>query len=122
MNQPTDRSEVKQFGLEVFDIFTQLAEPEIKSSIVQKFWNYFKGKAQKKILNKPDNEILEKLLIIHKKLNGRFKDLDASVEINVMEKLNPGVKIPNVGELARIKNLTKINKEQAAQLAKEIGF
>jgi len=122
MNPPTNQSEVKVFALEVFDIFTILAEPEIKSSIVQKFWAYFKGKAQNKILNKPDNEILEKLLIIHKKLNSRFKDLDASIEINVMEKLNPGVKIPKVGELNRVKNLTKINKAQAEALAKELTF
>lgn len=121
MNPNMVLSNEKKFALEVFDIFTTLAEPEIKSSIVQKFWNYFKGYAQKKILNKPDNEIIEGLLVIHRKLNTRFKDLDNSISMNISEQLG-SVPIPKVGELAKVKSLTKINKEQAAQLAKEIGF
>jgi len=112
-------SNEKQFALEVFDIFTQLAEPEIKSNIIRRFWNMFEGYAKKKILNKPDNEIIEGLLVIHRKLNSRFKDLDNSVSMNVSEQLG-SVPIPNVGELARVKNLTKVSKAQAEQLIKEI--
>ena len=60
-----------------------------------------------------------KLLIIHKKLNGRFGDLHNSVEINEAEKLG-AVKIPMVGELARIKQLTQSQQEQAKELERII--
>ena len=110
---------IKQFALEVLDVIDELIKPEIKSSLISKFWSFFTGHAKKKILQKPDNEIIEKLLIIQKKLNSRFMDLHNSVEINKAEELG-AVKIPMVGELARVKNLTKINTEQALKLAKEI--
>ena len=113
---PTPHNEVKAFAFEVLDVIDDLIKPEIKSSIISKFWHFFTGHAKKKILQKPDNEIIEKLLIIQKKLNSRFQDLNSSVEINEAENLG-SVKIPMVGELARIKNLT-IVKEEAEQLAK----
>lgn len=113
-------NETKQFALEVLDVIDELIKPEIKSSVIAKFWGFFTGHAKKKILNKPDKEIIEKLLVIRNKLNSRFQDLDSSVEINEMEKLNPGVKIANVGELGRIKNLTKTSEQQAKELAEEI--
>ena len=115
----TSPNDTKQFALEVLDVIDELIRPEIKSSLISKFWSFFTGHAKKKILQKPDNEIIEKLLIIKKKLNSRFMDLHNSVEINQAEKLG-AVKIPMVGELARIKNLTKTNSEQALKLAKEI--
>jgi len=115
------QNEIKQFALEVLDVIDELIRPEIKSSIISKFWNFFTSHAKKKILNKPDNEIIEKLLIIRTKLNSRFQALDNSVEINEAEKIG-AVKIPKVGELYRIKNLTKTNLEQAEQLQKELNF
>ncbi len=116
------QNDVHTFALEVLDLIDELVKPEIKSGFIEKFWHYFTGYAKKKVLKKPVKEIENKLLIIHKKLNSRFKDLDTSIEINMMEKLNPGVKIPNVGQLGKVKNLTKINMQQAEALAKEIGF
>jgi len=103
-------SDAKQFGLEVLDLIDELVKPDIKYSFIEKFWHFFTGYAKKKILNKPDNEIIEKLLLIQKKLNSKFMKLDMSVQINAAEKLG-AVKIPNVGELAKIKNLT-INVKQ----------
>jgi len=112
-------NETKQFALEVLDVIDELIRPEIKSSIISKFWKFFTGHAKKKILQKPDNEIIEKLLIIQRKLNSRFQDLSNSVEINKAEKMG-AVKIPMVGELAKVKKLTVINIEQARQLEKEL--
>jgi len=112
-------SEQKQFALEVLEIFDQLAKPELKNSVMIRIWGWVKGYTQRIILKKPDNEITESMLIIQKKLNQRFQDLNSSVEINKAEKLG-AVKIPLVGELGKIKNLTKINVEQAQKLAKEI--
>ena len=112
-------SEQKQFALEVLEIFDQLARPELKNSVMIRIWGWVKGYTQKIILKKPDSEITESLLIIQKKLNSRFQDLSNSVEINKAEKLG-AVKIPMVGDLARVKNLTKVNVEQAQKLAKEL--
>ena len=121
-------SEEKQFALEVLDIFDELARPEIQNRILKQIWYgmellHFPGVykwMQGLIIKKSDKELNEKMLVIYKKLNQRFQDLNNSVEMNVMEQLNPGVKIPPVGDLARVKNLTKVNVEQAQKLAKEI--
>lgn len=115
-------NDIHTFALEVLDLIDELVKPEIKSGFIERFWHYFTGYAKKKVLKKPDKELEEKLLIIHDKLSQRFKDIDTSIEINKMEHLNPGISIPDVGDLARVKNLTKINKQQAEQLAREIGF
>jgi len=114
-------SDAKQFGIEVLDLIDELVKPDIKYSFIEKFWHFFTGYAKKKILNKPDNEIIEKLLLIQKKLNNKFNQLEKSVEINKAEKMG-SVPIPMVGELAKTKKLTLniVNKEQAAQLMKEI--
>jgi len=117
----TPLSEEKKFALEVLDVFDELARPEIKNKIFAKIWNYVKNYTFGVIIKKPDNEIIEKLLIIHKKLNSRFQDVNNSIEINKAEALG-SIKIPNVGHLGKIKSLTKINKEQAVQLMKELEF
>ena len=117
----TPLSDEKRFALEVLDIFDDLAKPEIKNRVFGKIWEFMKNYTFKIILKKPDNEITEKLLIIHKKLNSRFQDVNNSVEINKAEELG-SVKIPKVGELYKIKKLTQINKNQAEELMKELSF
>lgn len=112
-------SEIHQFAFEVLDVIDDLVKPEIKYSFIEKFWHFFTGYAKKKILKKPDNEIIEKLLIIQKKLNSKFMDLEKSVEINKAEALG-SPPIPDVGELAKVKRLTLVSKEQATALMKEI--
>lgn len=108
-------SDTKQFAFEVLDVIDDLVKPEIKYSFIEKFWHFFTGYAKKKILNKPDNEIIEKLLIIQKKLNSKFTDLEKSVEINLAQKLG-SPPIPKVGELERVRKLTI----DPAQLEKEL--
>ncbi len=112
-------NETKTFALEVLDVIDELVKPDIKYSFIEKFWGWFTSYAKNKIIKKPDSEIIEKLLIIRKKLNSKFSDLDKSVEINVAESMG-AVKIPNVGELGKIKNLTTFSKDQAKQLEKEL--
>ena len=117
----TPLSEEKKFAIEVLDIFDELARPEIKNRVFAKIWDYVKSYTFRIILKKPDNEILEKLLIIHKKLNSRFQNVNDSIEINKAEAMG-SIKIPPVGELFKIKNLTKINKQQADKLMQELEF
>ncbi len=100
-----NHSDTKQFAFEVLDVIDDLVKPEIKYSFIEKFWHFFTGYAKKKILNKPDNEIIEKLLIIQRKLNSKFSDLEKSVEINLAQKLG-SPQIPKVGDLEKIRKLT----------------
>ena len=108
-------SDAKQFGIEVLDLIDELVKPEIKYSFIEKFWHFFTGYAKKKILDKPDEEIIEKLLLIQKKLNSRFENLSKSVEINIAEKMG-AVPIPTVGELAQIRKLTLTPEMLAREL------
>ena len=117
----TPLSDEKKFALEVLDIFDDLAKPEIKNRVFAKIWDFMKNYTFKIILKKPDNEITEKLLIIHRKLNTRFQDVNNSIEINKAEDLG-SVKIPPVGHLYKIKQLTQINKQQAEELMKGLSF
>ena len=119
MNTPL--SEEKKFAVEVLDIFDDLAKPEINNRVFAKIWEYVKNYTYRIILKKPDHEITEKLLIIHRKLNSRFQDVNNSIEINKAEAMG-SIKIPPVGELYKIKNLTKTNKEQASKLMQELEF
>jgi len=119
MNTPL--SDEKKFALEVLDIFDDLARPEIKNRVFGKIWGYVKNYTFRIILKKPDQEITEKLLIVHKKLNSRFQDVNNSIEINKAEELG-SVKIPPVGDLYKIKKLTQINQNQAEELMKELMF
>lgn len=114
-------SDEKQFALEVLDVFDELARPEIKNRVFARIWEFVKNYTKKVILKKPDNEIIEKLLIIQRKLNTRFQQLNDSVEINKAEAMG-SPEIPPVGKLYKVKQLTQINKKQAEQLAKELTF
>jgi len=115
MSQLNDISIVKKFALETLDCFDELAKPEIKNRVMEKIWNYVKGYTFKKILRKPDEEIKTKLFKIHTTLGKMFKDIDMSVEIKEGEKLG-SIKIPNVGELAKVKELTTTTDELLKEL------
>jgi len=120
-------SESKIFALEVLDILDELVKPEIKNRFLKSIWYgaewlKFGGVynwVKEILIKKPDEEINAKLLLVRKKLNSKFNRLDSSVEINVAEKMG-AIKIPMVGELAKVKKLTTINIEQAEQLEKEL--
>jgi len=105
MDQLNQISKVKEFALKTLNCFDELAQPEIKNRVVLKMWEFLRGYTFKKILRKPDNEIKQQLFKIHQTLGEMFKDIDMSLEINAAEKLG-SVKIPDVGKLAEVKNLT----------------
>ena len=108
--------------MEVLEVFDELAKPELKNRIMIKIWQIVKDRTFNIILRKPEEEINDKLLIIHQKLSQRFKDLDNSIEINAAEQMG-SVKIPDVGELSRVKKLTSIpSAKQAEEILKELNF
>lgn len=116
MNQSDD----KRFALEVLQIFDELAQPEIKNRVMGKIWGYVLNYIHKIILKKPDEEINASLLTIYKKLHPKFQQVDLSLEIQKQEKFS-GVKIPNVGELARQRNLVKLDENKLNELLEEFG-
>ena len=98
-------SQVKEFAVKTLECFDELAKPEIKNRVMLSVWNYIKKYTFKIILRKPDKELKEKLLQVYKTLGPLFTQTDLSIQIHQGEKLG-SPKIPNVGELARIKELT----------------
>lgn len=107
---PLELSETKQFALKVLDCFDDLAKPEIKNSVMLKVWEFVKGRTYKIILRKPDIEIRTSLRKVHETLGPMFNDVDLSEQIRHGELLG-SPRIPNVGNLAKIKKLTDTSKE-----------
>ena len=115
MNSTAPLSEVKAFAVKTLDCFDELAKPEIKNRFMRRIWDYLKGYTLKIILKKPDAELKLKLYEVYKTLGPLFNDTSLSVEIQKGEALG-SPKIPNVGELARIKNLVNIKSELLKEL------
>ena len=113
----TNPSKVKQYAIKTLDCFDQLAKPEIKNRVMSKIWDYVKSYTLKIIMRKPDPEIKDKLFRIHQTLNPLFSDLDASIEMKKGELLG-SPKIPNVGELGKIKELT--SEKSVIELLQEL--
>ena len=105
MNSTAPLSYVKTYAVKTLECFDELAKPEIQNRVMAKLWNYIKSYTLKIIKNKPDAELKVKLFKIHNTLGPLFNDVRMSVEIKEGEALG-SPKIPNVGELAKIKELT----------------
>ena len=110
---------IKDFAFRVLDCFDELAKPELKNIVMIKIWNYLKTYSRKIILKKPDQELQEKLFKIYEILFPLFKDTEISVSINAGEALG-SPKIPDVGELAKTKKLTRINEREALKLIEDL--
>ena len=98
-------SDVKQFALEVLDGFDKLARPEIGNSLFEWIWNTISNRALNIILKKPDEELRKKLGEINKVFAKYNNLMTMSVQIHEGEALG-AIKIPEVGELAMVKQLT----------------
>lgn len=108
-------SEVKQFALRTLECFDDLAKPELKNRVMLKIWEYLRNYTFRIILRKPDNELKLKLKSIHETLGPLFSDVDISQELRKGEALG-SPKIPNVGELAKVRNLTASAEELLNEL------
>ena len=88
-------SDAKQFGIEVLDLIDELVKPDIKYSFIEKFWHFFTGYAKKKILDKPDSEIIEKLdswsrkkmLIIYSAVTATIVSFAGSIFLYILKKI-----------------------------------
>lgn len=114
-------SEIKAFAYKALDCFDELAKPEIKNVVFEKIWKFVYNYVYKIIAKKPDNELKDKLEKIHNTLSPLFTKTQISIEINEGEKLG-SPKIPNVGELAKIRALTAKDEQKALELVKELGL
>ncbi len=117
MTMDTNQSKIKQYAIKTLDCFDQLAKPEIKNRVMSKIWDYLKSYTLKIILRKPDKELKTKLFKIHQTLNPLFSDLDNSIQMKAGELLG-SPKIPNVGELGKIKEL--ISEKSVNELLQEL--
>ena len=111
---------VKQHAFKAFDTFNSIAQSEIKSRLMQETFDLCKGWIGKKLLEKPEQEIKEKMFLVYKDMSPLFKDVEISIEAQASEALG-SVKIPRIGELCKKIDLVDIgNRTQAIKLMKEL--
>ena len=119
---PTNQlSKPKEFALKVLDGFDKLARPEIKNIVFEKIWNYVAGYSKKVILNKPDEELQIKLFSIYKVFKEHFDNVEMAIEIKKGEALG-SPKIPNLGEIAKARELTAMNTQKALKLIQDLNL
>lgn len=117
-NQP---SKPQDFALKVLEGFDELARPEIQNVVMAKIWDYVKSYARKVILRKPDEEIQVKLFNIFKVFKEHFDNIDMAIELQKGEELG-SPKVPNLGEIAKIREITQMDKTKALQLIKDLNL
>lgn len=120
MTTPFNLSPIKTFAVKVLEKFDELARPEIQNIIIAKVWDYVKNYTFNIIVKKDDEELKEKLLSIHLMLKEQFDEIDMSLQIRQGEALG-SPRIPNVGEIKRIRALT-ISPSNTNKLLEELGF
>ena len=119
---PTNQlSKPKEFALKVLDGFDKLARPEIKNIVFEKIWNYVSNYSKKVILNKPDEELQVKLFSIYKVFKEHFDNVEMGVEIKKGEALG-SPKIPNLGDIAKIRAITDMDNQKALKIIEELGL
>ena len=119
MIQTNPPSKPQEFALKVLEGFDELARPEIQNIVMAKIWDYVKSYARKVILKKPDEEIQIKLFNIYKVFKDHFDDIDLAIELKKGEALG-SPKVPNLGDIARVRELTDMDKSKALQLIKDL--
>ena len=117
----TPLSKPKEFALKVLDGFDALAKPEIKNSLMDKIWQYVASYTKKKVINKPDEEIQIKLFSIYKVFKEHFDNVEMAVEIKKGEALG-SPKIPNLGDIAKIRAITDMDNQKALKIIEELGL
>ena len=86
---------------------------------MRKIWEYVQNYTHKIIMKKSDTELKSMLLDVYQTLGPMFNDVDMSQQINQAEKLG-SPKIPPVGELAKVRELT--NNTSSQDLLEELGY
>ena len=119
--QANQLSKPKEFALKVLDGFDALAKPEIKNQIIEKLWQYVSSYSKKVILRKPDEEIQIKLFSIYKVFKEHFDNVEMAVEIKKGEALG-SPKIPNLGDIAKIRAITDMDNQKALKIIEELGL
>ena len=118
---PPNLSKPKEFALKVLDGFDKLARPEIKNIVFEKIWNYVSNYSKKVILNKPDEELQIKLFSIYKVFKEHFDNVEMAIEIKKGEALG-SPKIPNLGDIAKIRAITNMDNQKALKIIEELGL
>jgi len=119
MESPSGFSEIKQYAFKTLECFDNLAKPEIKNRIMVKVWEYVRNYTFKIILRKPDKELRLKLFQVYQVLGPLFKDTELSLEIQKSESLG-SVKVPDVGELGKVRKLTVTSDKETLEILKEL--
>ena len=85
----SNSSLIKQTALEIASLIDELANQEIKSSVIKKFWNWFFTSHAKTIIhNKPDEELKKLLEKSYLKLKPIFEKTNIAVSLKESIKFN----------------------------------
>ena len=110
---------VKQHAFKAFESFNNIAQVEIKNRVMTEAFDFVKSWVARKMLEKPDKELKEKMFLVYQDMMPLFKDVEISAEIQIAEALG-SVKVPRVGELAKKIDIVSIDEKRATQLLKEL--
>lgn len=110
---------VKQHAFKAFESFNNIAQVEIKNRVMSEAFEFVKSWVARKMLEKPDDELKEKMLIVYKDMHPLFTDVGISAEVQASEALG-SVKVPRIGELGKKLDIVTIDEEKATQLLKEL--
>jgi hypothetical protein len=103
----------KQYTLRAFKSFTNIAEPEIQSSIMKTAYDFVTQWVGSKIIKKPDSELKPMIYDVLKELGPLIKDVELAAEIKAMEVLG-AVPVPRVGQIVKKLELVDVNNEAKA--------
>jgi len=95
-------SDVKQFALEVAELFNELLQPEFKHDWKKKIWDALYKVIPGMIRRKNDEQLNQKLIRIYLKFHSRFSRIETSIEAQAFESLG-AIKIPPVGQMHKDK-------------------
>lgn len=84
-------SEIKQVSFELLNIIDELVKPELTHAWARKLWEWFAMKRGKEIIiNKPDEELKEKMKVSYDKMEKIFKKVEKADDLKEARDLNTG--------------------------------
>jgi hypothetical protein len=111
---------VKKHVFDSFEAFNEMAEEEINSTWARQAYDYIRVFITQRLIRKPDQELREKMQRVYVKMSPLFENVGMSIEIKASESLG-SIKIPRVGELGKVLDLTPAFDEvRATMLLKEL--
>jgi hypothetical protein len=91
MSLNPSNSKIKEVSFELLNILDELVQPELKQAWLKRIWNWFAmNRGKQIIMNKPDQELKEKMHKSFKLMETIFHKVEIAEHIQETDKLNSG--------------------------------